>query len=200
MQNAERLWAIITLFLIHGTVYAASLTPGVVSPETVGLSSERLARIDRTFQDLVDQGKIAGVSLLIGRQGQVAYRRDLGFMDVESQKAMAPDAIFRIASMTKALTSVAVLQLLEQGRFLLDEPAARFIPVLKTMRVMDPNQTGADPNQPRTVPLVRDITIRDLLRHTSGICGLMFMQNEPWNHLDLMRRFLVMSHQALIDE
>lgn len=63
-----------------------------VTPESVGLSSERLARIDRTFQELVDEGQIAGVSLLLGRMGQVAYRRDLGLMDVEAQKAMAPEA------------------------------------------------------------------------------------------------------------
>ncbi len=92
-------------------------------------------------------------------------------MDVENNKAMRADAIFRIASMTKALTAVAVLQLFEQGRFALDDPAARFIPALKTMRVMDPNQTGAEPDHPRTVPLERDITIRDLLRHTAGIYG-----------------------------
>jgi CubicO group peptidase (beta-lactamase class C family) len=71
--------------------------------------------------------------------------------------------------MTKAVTAVAVLQLFEQGRFMLDDPAAYFIPVLKTLRVMDPNQTGADPNQPRTVPLERDITIRDLLCHRAGL-------------------------------
>jgi CubicO group peptidase (beta-lactamase class C family) len=139
-----------------------------VTPGSVGLSAERLARIDRAFQELVDQKQIAGVSLLIARQGQVAYRRDLGFMDVEAQKAMASDAIFRLASMTKTVTAAAVLQLFEEGRFLLDDPAARFIPVLKTVRVLDPNQAGADPNHPPTVPLERDITIRDLLRHTSG--------------------------------
>ncbi|MBN1362253.1 MAG: beta-lactamase family protein [Sedimentisphaerales bacterium] len=143
----------------------------VVTPESVGLSAERLARIDETFRRLVDDGQIAGASLLISRRGQVAYRRDLGFMDVENEKPMASDAIFRIASMTKALTSVAVLQLFEQGRFMLDNPAARFVPVLKTMRVMDPNQTGAEPGRPRTVALARDITIRDLLRHTAGIYG-----------------------------
>jgi CubicO group peptidase (beta-lactamase class C family) len=155
--------------LINGSAWAGSLD--VVVPASVGLSSERLVRIDRTFQQLVDQGQIAGVSMLIARRGQVAYRRDLGFMDVEAKKAMAPDAIFRIASMTKSLTAVAVLQLFEQGRFMLDDPAADFIPILKTMRVMDPNQAGAEPNHPRTVPPERAITIRDLLRHTAGIYG-----------------------------
>ena len=143
----------------------------IVTPESLGLSTERLARIDETFRQLVDQGQIAGASLLIARRGQVAYRRDLGFMNVENQIPVSPDAIFRIASMTKALTAVAVLQLFEQGHFMLDDPAANFIPALKTMRVMDPNQTGTDPNHPRTVPLERDITIRDLLRHTAGIYG-----------------------------
>jgi CubicO group peptidase (beta-lactamase class C family) len=165
MKTAFLMW------LATATSVAAGQSLSVVAPESVGLSTERLARIDRTFQELVDRGQIAGVSLLIARKGQVAYRRDLGYMDVEARKPMPDDAIFRIASMTKALTAVAVLQLFEQGRFMLDDPAANFIPVLKTMRVMDPNQAGADSNHPRTVPLARDITIRDLLRHTSGIYG-----------------------------
>lgn len=155
--------------LLCGMVWGRPLH--TVTPESVGLSAERLTRIDRTFQEMVGQGQIAGVSLLIARRGQVAYRRDLGFMDIEAEKPMAPDAIFRVASMTKAITSVAVLQLFEQGRFMLDDSAAKFLPILKTMRVLDPNQAGAAPNQPRTVPLERDITIRDLLRHTSGIYG-----------------------------
>lgn len=171
MKKSKHIYVLLMLVSLSTNVHAAPLLPDAVLPETVGLSLERLARIDRTFQELVDQGQIAGASLLISRRGQVAYRRDLGFMDAENQKAMAPDAIFRIASMTKALTAVAVLQLFEQGHFMLDDPASKWIPVLKTVCVMDPNQSGADPNQPRTVPIERDITIRDLLRHTSGIYG-----------------------------
>jgi CubicO group peptidase (beta-lactamase class C family) len=141
----------------------------MASPSDVGLSAERLGRIETLFQGLVDSGELAGVTVLVGRRGRVAYFKTLGYMDVEAHRPMARDAIFRIASMTKAVTAVAVLQLFEQGRFVLDDPVSRFLPVFKDARVLDPNQAGADPNAPRTVALAREITIRDLLRHTSGI-------------------------------
>lgn len=141
----------------------------MVSPSDVGLSPERLGRIEALFQGLVDSGELAGATVLVGRRGQVAYFKTLGYMDVEARRPMARDAIFRIASMTKAVTAVAVLQLFEQKLFRLDDPVSQFLPVFKDTRVLDPNQAGADPNAPRTVAPAREITIRDLLRHTSGI-------------------------------
>lgn len=168
MKNIKFTKLLLLVLSISTITLGGQLSFKTVSPKTVGLSPERIGRIHQTFQGLVDEGKIAGVSVLISRQGKIAFYEPLGYMDLENNKPMADDAIFRIASMTKALTAVAVLQLFEQGYFMLDDPASRFIPVLKTMRVMDPNQAGADPNQPRTVPLERDITIQDLLRHTSG--------------------------------
>ncbi len=171
MKKSRCIYALLVLVSLNVNVHAVPLPLDTVSPEAVGLSSERLALIDRTFQGLVDEGKIAGVSLLISRKGQVAYRQTLGYMDLEDKKPMTEDAIFRIASMTKAVTCVAVLQFFEQGRFMLDDPASTYIGALGTIRVLDPNQAGADPDHLRTVPLERAITIRDLLRHTSGIYG-----------------------------
>ncbi len=111
--------------------FCSSLAQGqsisVMSPESVGLSSARLSRIDSVFQDLIDDGQVAGVSILISRKGRVAYRRDLGHMDIEAQRDMASDAIFRIASMTKAVTAVAVLQLFEQGYLLLGRWTAQHV-------------------------------------------------------------------------
>lgn len=156
-----------TLFLVARPAEAQTCIP----PEKVGLSPERLSRIKQTFQGLVDEGKIAGATTLISRKGQIAHWDSYGYMDLEAQRPMAKDAIFRIASMTKAVTAVAVLQLLEQGHFQLDDPIETYIPVFKKARVLDPNQAGADPNHPRTVPLERPITIRDMLRHTPGIYG-----------------------------
>ena len=160
---------ILALLMLAVTAVASDLE--MVEPEDVGLSSQRLARLTDTFQTHVDEGRIAGAVLLIGRGGQVAYFETLGHMDLETQRPMPKDGIFRIASMTKAVTAVAVLQLLEQGRFQLDDPIEKHLPVFNKARVLDPNQAGAGPDHPRTVPLVRSITIRDLLRHTPGIYG-----------------------------
>ncbi len=148
---------------------AHSQTLAVASPSDVGLCPERLGRIEALFQGLVDSRELAGATVLVGRRGQVAYFKTLGYMDVEARRPMAQNAIFPIASMTKAVTAVAVLQLFEQGRFCLDDPVSQLLPAFKDARVRDPNQAGADPNAPRTVALAREITIRDLLRHTSGI-------------------------------
>ena len=151
--------AILPLLILTASVLASGLA--TVTPEDVGLSSQRLARLSHTFQGHVDEGQIAGALLLVGRQGHIAYCKTFGYMDVEARRPMREDGIFRIASMTKAVTAVAVLQLLEQGRFMLDDPVSKTIPQFKDMTV------AVEPNQ--TVPTDRPITIRDLLRHTSGL-------------------------------
>ena len=136
-----------------------------VSPEDVGLSSERLERVDGWMRRLVDDGKLPGVLTMVARRGQVAWLRTAGMADLDRGAPVAPDTIFRIYSMTKPLTSVAIMMLYEQGLFQLDDPITRFLPCFRNMRVF----AGGSRAKWDSVPAERDITFRDLLTHTSGL-------------------------------
>lgn len=138
---------------------------GSVRPEEVGLSSERLERVDGWMRRLVDDGKLPGVQVMVMRGGGVAFSREYGFADIARGRKMAPDTIVRIYSMTKPLTSVAIMMLYEEGRFQLDDPITRFLPAFADMRVAVGGMWG----RVDTVPAERDITFRDLLTHTSGL-------------------------------
>ena len=134
-------------------------------PETVGLSSERLERISTAVQRSIDDKRIAGAVTLVARHGQIAWLKAQGMMDREAAKPMRPDAIFRICSMSKAITSLAVMMLYEDGRFLLDDPVSKYIPEFKNPRVLVKPASGPS----YTIPATKEITIRNLLTHTSGI-------------------------------
>ena len=134
-------------------------------PREVGLDASRLGRIDAWMRTLVANGRLAGVSTLIARRGRTAYWQGHGLADVARGRPMAADTIVRIYSMTKPLTSVAVMLLYEQGAFQLDDPVDRFLPEFRAMRVM----TGGNRHRPETAPTERPITVRDLLTHTSGL-------------------------------
>ncbi len=134
----------------------------IENSDRVGLSAERLGRIDGWMRRWVDGGRLAGMSVLVSRHGQVAYQRCYGMADRERGTAMAADTIVRIYSMTKPLTSVALMMLYEEGRFQLDDPIHAVLPYFKQTRVWAGE--GRDP-----VPLDRPITYRDLLTHTSGL-------------------------------
>jgi CubicO group peptidase (beta-lactamase class C family) len=136
----------------------------ITRPETVGLSSSRLARIGQAMQKYVDGEKLAGTLTLVARHGKIAYFEPLGLMDVEAQKPMERDTIFRIYSMSKPITSVAVMMLYEEGKFLLTDPIHKFIPAFADVRVLTQMPTGID-----LVPPQRAITIHDLLTHTAGL-------------------------------
>lgn len=125
-----------------------------------GLDPARLARLDRFMASYVDSNQIAGGVALVVRDGRVVYERAVGWADRESRKRMTPDAIFRVASMSKALTSIAIMMLFEEGVLQLNTPVSRFIPQFARSTVH--TRDGA-------VPVARAITIRDLLTHTAGI-------------------------------
>lgn len=143
----------------------ATTTLEIVKAEDVGLSPVRLRRIDETMRRLVDQQRFAGVVTLVARHGRIAYFEATGLMDREAGRPMKRDAIFRIASMTKPITCVATMMLFEEGRFLLDDPIADFIPEFANTKVFE-RETS---NGLELADLERPITIRHLLMHTSGI-------------------------------
>lgn len=136
-----------------------------VAPESVGLSAERLQRLERVMQGYVERGQLAGLVTVLVRRGEVAHCGVFGQMDLATAKPMRADAIFRLFSMTKPLTSLAVLMLYEEGAFHLQYPVSLFIPELANLKVLsNPVDTTSE-----QVPLARPITIHDLLTHTSGL-------------------------------
>jgi len=136
------------------------------SPEEVGLSGERLARIDEHLQArYLDQKKIAGALTLVARRGRIAYLSPIGMMDLERGVPTAEDTIWRIYSMSKPITSVALMTLYERGMFQLDDPVHKYIPEWENLRVY---AGGNYPNFLTTRP-ERPMTIRDLMSHTSGL-------------------------------
>ena len=149
--------------LVPSSLLAQGLTRA--EPEAVGMSSERLDRLTAALEGYVDDGQLAGAVAVVVRRGRIAYLEAVGQRDVASGSPMATDAIFRIASQTKALVSTGVMLLQEEGRLLITDPIGKYLPAFKNTTVAQPNDSGGyDVVAPR-----RPITIRDLLTHTAGI-------------------------------
>jgi CubicO group peptidase (beta-lactamase class C family) len=146
-------------------ITAAAQDLPTAKPEAVGLSAERLDRISTTVQKDIDDQRLAGAVTLVVRHGHVAWFKAQGMQDREAGKPMRPDTIFRICSMSKPITSVAVMMLYEQGRFRLEDPVSKYLPGFKNPKILVKPSTG----DPYTIPASHEITIRDLLRHTSGL-------------------------------
>ena len=138
------------------------------APHLLGLAAERLAQIDPAAQQFIDDRQLAGAIQIVARGGKVAHFGVYGMMDIEAERPLQPDTIFRIYSMTKPVAAVAVMMLCEEGKLQLDAPAAQYLPEFGDMKAV-----GGDPNG-EDVGLVaagRDMTVRDLLRHTAGLPG-----------------------------
>ncbi len=174
-----------TLSMIAVLLLSASLPQPITAqtlpkakPEEVGLSTERLQRINEVIQRYIDSKQISGAVTLVARKGRIAHYEAHGQMDIEAKKPIRKDALFRMASSTKPVASVAIMMLLEEGKVRLSDPVSKFIPEFKNPKVavlksaMPPPATpGQTPLAPDiyTIPATREITVRDLLTHTSGL-------------------------------
>ena len=163
MNRKVNISVLVCLWIVAATAIAQELP--TAKPESVGMSSERLERIGTAVQHSIDDKRIAGAVTLVVRRGRVVWFKPQGMMDREAGKAMRPDTMFRICSMTKPITSLAVMMLYEEGRFLLDDPVSKYLPEFKNPKVLVKPASG----EAYTIPASREITIRDLLRHTSGL-------------------------------
>lgn len=147
--------------------------------KSVGMSAERLARIDAICKESIEKNEIPGAVALVVRNGKIVYYKAFGMADNESGKELKRDAIFRIASQTKAITSTAIMMLWEEGNFKLDDPISKYIPEFKNEQVLD---TLYENGTYKTIAAKNPITIRHLLTHTSGI-GYGFIDNDNFKRI-----------------
>ena len=145
------------------SIFAADNLP-FAEPESVGFSSNQLAKIETHFQSRVDRGEIAGIVTLVARKGKIAHLSAVGYQDVVQNIPMETDTLFRIFSMTKPIASTALMMLYQDGYFQLTDPLSKFIPEFANLRVLrDPNGSIT-----RTEEMDREPTVQDILRHTAG--------------------------------
>ncbi|MHC4121168.1 MAG: serine hydrolase domain-containing protein [Planctomycetota bacterium] len=156
------IYCLIVLTLLAPCAWGQGLA--ATTPRSAGLSQERLAEITALMQEHVDHGKLAGAVAAVARRGKVAYVESVGKRDIENNLDMDTDTIFRIASMTKPITSVAVMMLYDDGLIKLDDPVSKYIPEFDGPTVVVAEQEGR-----KTVAAKRPITIKHLLTHTSGL-------------------------------
>ncbi len=170
-------FAVTTLFP-SAPLQAQSLAPA--SPESVGMSAQKLAHIKEAFAQEVDKSTLPGVVVMVARRGKLVYSEAVGFRNKEAGKALSKDAIFRIYSMTKPLVSVAAMMLVEDGKMQLNDAVSKFIPAVKGLQV---SSAKADAEFAKitytSVPSDREMTVQDLLRHTSGLAYANLTLNSP---------------------
>ena len=159
---------LLVLTLVHFSLSQWVVAQGleIVSPASVGFSDNGLERATAALQQHIDNGDIAGVVAAVARDGKLIYFEALGQMDLEQDKPMRDDALFRLYSMTRQITSAAVLQLYEQGKFKFDDPIKMYLPQFEDQRVLT---DASSTNLSQTRPRVGDITVTHLLTHTSGL-------------------------------
>ena len=169
-----RALTVVAIVAVMGLQLVAGTIP-VGKPEEVGLSSERLKRIGEAVQRHIEANNVAGAVTLVARKGRIAHFEARGMMDLESKKPMPKDGLFRLASMSKPITGVAIMMLVEEGKVRLTDPVSRFIPEFKGLEKVAVAKPGAKPAAEGgeapfdLVQVSRPITIADLLKHGSGL-------------------------------
>ncbi len=159
-MKTNRLTFVTTVLCLFSCLVVAGELP-VASPQAVGMSPEKLAGVNTAVQALIDNERIAGASVVVARKGSIVFSETFGMVDVDAQKSMRTDTIFRFYSMSKPITSVAVMMLYEEGKLKLDDPVSEYIPEFETLKVYADSGEHEKPMRP--------MTVRDLLRHTSGL-------------------------------
>jgi CubicO group peptidase (beta-lactamase class C family) len=176
MQPLIRRFCFLMLAGIAVVAHAAPLPEA--SPEEVGLSPARLGRLDAAMRKAVDSGELPGAVVLIARDGQLVYAKTFGWQDRDKKIPMSSDSIFRLYSMTKPVVSVAAMMLVEEGKLGLQEPVSKFIPEFRDMKVGVESKDAEGKPVFTLVDAKRQITVQDLLRHTSGLTyGVLGAQN-----------------------
>lgn len=151
-----------------GIASAEPVLPFAAAPEDVGLSSAQLARIEAATQKYVESGMVPGAVMLVARRGKIAWYKTVGFRDRAAKDPMRPDSIFRIYSMTKPIVSVAAMMLVEEGKMQVGDPVSKYLPDIARMKVGVEPAEGDKPALQLVDP-AREMTVQDLLRHTSGL-------------------------------
>jgi CubicO group peptidase (beta-lactamase class C family) len=146
---------------------APPLQAQVVEPESVGLSSERLGRVQELIQSHIEAGRISGAVTLVARHGKIAHLEAQGLMDIAGNKPMETDTIFRLASMSKPVGALAIMMLIEEGKVKLGDPVSMYLPSFSRQQVAV--KTGEGDEDYYLMPATREVTVLDLLTHTSGV-------------------------------
>ena len=170
MNGLIRALCAATLFICASvaSVRADPVLPLAGAPEDVGLSSSQLARIEAVTQKYVESGTVPGAVMLVARRGKIAWYKTMGFRDRAAKEPMRPDSIFRIYSMTKPIVSIAAMMLVEEGRMQISDPVSKYLPEIGNMKVGVESEKDGKATMDLVDP-AREMTVQDLLRHTSGL-------------------------------
>jgi len=188
-----RCFVVLLVIFAHSVAIARNDVP-TAKAERVGMSSERLGRMTQSMQGVVDEGKFSGVVTLVARHGKVVHLSAVGKQDIDAGKPMSKDSIFRIYSMSKPITGVAMMILFEQGKWQLNDPVAKFIPEFKDLKVYGGTGEGGKPIlQPQAHPM----TMKELMSHTAGFT-YGFFSNTPVD--ELQRKANVLDNDITLAE